>query len=65
MKVVVASDIHGFYSKWCTITNLLEKNDILAIAGDLFDTIYGSYADTDYQPDKIRSEFLDLKKKRD
>jgi len=60
MRLIVAADIHGFYSKWRKIKKLLNENDHLAIAGDLFDTRYGSYSDPDYQPDKIRQDIRNL-----
>ncbi len=40
-KLIIAGDIHGYYSAWQQITHLLSKNDTLAITGDFFDTKYG------------------------
>jgi putative phosphoesterase len=41
----------------------LNPGDTLAVAGDLFDTRYGSNG-SDYNPERIRSEFLTLKNTR-
>lgn len=59
-KLIITADIHGSLSAWSTIKGLLGPSDTLAVAGDLFDTVYGSSSDIDYQPDTIRREFLSL-----
>ncbi|MBU1340367.1 MAG: YfcE family phosphodiesterase [Proteobacteria bacterium] len=55
-KLIITSDIHGNYSSWLTIKNLLKPYDKLAVAGDLFDTRYGNYAHTDFQPESIKKD---------
>ncbi len=55
-KLIVTSDIHGSYGSWLTILSLINKGDALAIAGDLFDTKYGNYANTDFKPESIKKE---------
>ncbi len=55
-KLIITSDIHGSYSAWLTILNLMDKGDALAIAGDLFDTKYGDYSNTDFRPESIKKE---------
>jgi len=42
------------------IKKRLKPNDCLAIAGDLFDTRYGSASRPDFQPDTIKQELLAL-----
>ena len=59
-KLIVTADLHGRYSSWLTVKNLLSLNDKLAIAGDLFDTKYGDYSNPDFQPDSIRDELVSL-----
>ncbi len=58
-KLIVSADLHGCYDSWLTLKSLLGPDDTLVIAGDLFDTRYGSYDDPDFQPDDIKN---DLKK---
>ncbi|NOX35793.1 MAG: YfcE family phosphodiesterase [Deltaproteobacteria bacterium] len=55
-KLIVTADIHGSYSSWLTVKTLLNRNDGLAIAGDLFDTKYGRYSNTDFQPQSIKND---------
>ena len=43
-KLIVTADVHGSFSSWLTIKALLKNQDQLAIAGDLFDTKYGSFS---------------------
>lgn len=62
-KLVVTADIHGSYSSWLTLTELLNPDDSLAIAGDLFDTIYGNYSHVDFQPESIKKELKNFKHK--
>jgi len=54
-KFIITADIHGSYNGWLTITSLMGPQDSLVVAGDLFDTIYGSYTNADYQPEAIKS----------
>lgn len=58
-RIIVTADIHGSYTSWLTVKSLMNETDALMIAGDLFDTKYGSYADPDFQPEAIKE---DLKK---
>jgi len=58
-KLIVTADIHGSLSSWLTIKALLNPKDKLVIAGDLFDTKYGNYANADFRPEAIKQ---DLKK---
>lgn len=60
-KLIVTADIHGSYSAWLTIKDLLNVSDSLAVAGDLFDTRYGSYSNTDYSPESIKNELADFR----
>jgi len=60
-KLVVTADIHGSYSSWLTIKNILNSSDKLAIAGDLFDTKYGNFSNTDFQPETIKKELNTFK----
>ncbi len=55
-KLIITADIHGSYNSWLTIKALLKKDDSLAVAGDLFDTIYGSYSDPDFRPEAIKED---------
>jgi putative phosphoesterase len=55
-KLIVTADIHGSYSSWLTTKALLRFNDKLVIAGDLFDTKYGSFSNADFQPESIKKE---------
>lgn len=59
-KLVVSADIHGSKYAWKKITSLLTPQDGLAVAGDLFDTVYGSSMDKDFQPDYIRKDIRNL-----
>lgn len=59
-KLVITADIHGSLASWLTLKHLLSPEDKLAIAGDLFDTRYGSYSDPDFQPETIRKDFNSL-----
>jgi putative phosphoesterase len=58
-RLIITADIHGSLASWITIKSLLCKGDSLAIAGDLFDTRYGNFSNSDFQPEAIRD---DLKK---
>lgn len=59
-KLIITADIHGSYSAWQNITSVLKQGDCLAIAGDLFDTVYGSDGHPDFQPGKIKNELNNL-----
>lgn len=54
-RLFITADIHGSLSSWLTITTLLRENDSLVVAGDLFDTRYGSYGNPDFAPDQIKT----------
>lgn len=55
-RLIVTADIHGSHSSWLTIQALLKPRDTLAVAGDLFDTRYGSYSNPDFQPNFIKDD---------
>jgi len=55
-KLVVTADVHGSYSTWLTLKEILNPGDALAVAGDLFGTRYPQYGYADYQPDVILEE---------
>ena len=56
-KLIVTADVHGSLSSWRIIKNLFSsQQDKLAIAGDLFDTKYGSLSNLDFKPDVIKEE---------
>lgn len=59
-KLIVTADIHGSKRAWDKITGLLTQDDGLAVAGDLFDTVYGSAGDPDYRPDYIKKNLKKL-----
>ena len=59
-KLIVSADIHGSLNAWLTIRALAGGSDELAIAGDLFDTRYGSYSRPDFKPEAIRSDLKTL-----
>ncbi len=63
-QMLITADIHGYYSSWQTIKNLLDQKTTLVIAGDLFDTKYGNPTYHDFQPDKIKEEFKALPNKK-
>ncbi len=60
-KLIVTADVHGSLSSWLTIKALLKKEDKLAIAGDLFDTKYGNYTNTDFRPEAIKKDLNKFK----
>ena len=62
-KLIVTADIHGSFSSWLIIKALLKSQDQLAVAGDLFDTKYGSFANSDFKPDAIKDELLQFSHK--
>lgn len=55
-KIIVTADIHGSYSSWLTMKNLLGQKDQLVIAGDLFDTKYGNYSHINFKPEAIKQD---------
>jgi putative phosphoesterase len=59
-RFIITADIHGNYNSWLTLKSLLRNDDSLVIAGDIFDTRYGSYADNDFKPESIKQELLDF-----
>ncbi len=62
-RLFITADIHGSLNTWMTIKRLMEPGDSLVIAGDLFDTRYGNYSHTDFQPDFIKQEILNISQK--
>jgi uncharacterized protein len=54
MKFLITADIHGSITTWISLRSLMEKADGLVVAGDLFDTRYGSYGHPDFDPGAIR-----------
>ncbi|WP_300463070.1 YfcE family phosphodiesterase [Desulfobacula sp.] len=60
-NLFITADIHGSYGSWLTMKQLLTPNDGLAIAGDLFDTRYGNYANIDFQPESIKRDLQTFK----
>lgn len=63
-RLLITADFHGIYSVWQKILNKLAPEDILVIAGDLFGTRYPSPDSPDYQPEKIRDEYIALKNQK-
>ncbi|MBF0301406.1 MAG: metallophosphoesterase family protein [Desulfamplus sp.] len=59
-RLVVTSDVHGSYSTWLTLKDILTPEDSLAVAGDLFGTRYPIYGHADYQPERILEELKDF-----
>jgi len=64
MKLVVAADLHGDYHVWQEILNLLNKEDELAIAGDLLGDRYPPVNNSSFLPDIIAQEFRQLENKK-
>ena len=62
-RLFVTADIHGSLNTWMTIKELMEPSDCLVIAGDLFDTRYGNYSHTDFQPDFIKQGIQNISQK--
>ncbi|SCY33302.1 YfcE family phosphodiesterase [Desulfoluna spongiiphila] len=58
-QLIITADIHGHLPTWRLIKAQLKPGDGLAVAGDLFDTVYGK-SHPDYDPDTIRHEFKAL-----
>lgn len=59
-RLLVFSDLHGYFSAWLTVQAMVCPGDAVAITGDLFDTRYGSYNEPDFAPDQIRSTIAGL-----
>ncbi|WP_022663756.1 metallophosphoesterase family protein [Desulfospira joergensenii] len=59
-RLFITADVHGNFSTWLTVRALLEPGDGLVIAGDLFDTRYGSFSHPDFRPDSIRQDILSM-----
>lgn len=55
-KLIVTADVHGSLASWLTLKALLEPGDALVIAGDLFDTRYGNFANSDFKPEQIKED---------
>lgn len=55
-RLIITADIHGSYTSWLTIQALMGKKDGLIVAGDLFDTHYGSYSNPDFSPEAIKKD---------
>ncbi len=62
-RLFVTADIHGSLNTWMTIKELMEPGDSLVIAGDLFDTRYGNYSHTDFQPEFVKNEIQNISQK--
>ncbi|MDY0376333.1 MAG: YfcE family phosphodiesterase [Desulfobacterium sp.] len=58
-RLIVTADVHGSLSIWRTIRAMVKKNDILVVAGDLFDTRYGR-SGPDFKPRTIKQEIASL-----
>jgi putative phosphoesterase len=58
-RLFVTADIHGSLNTWMTIKELMNPDDSLVIAGDLFDTRYGNTS-LDFQPEFIKEELSNL-----
>ena len=59
-RLFVTADVHGSLNTWMTVRELMEPSDRLVIAGDLFDTRYGNYSYTDFQPEFIKDKIQNL-----
>ena len=59
-RLIVTADVHGSFSTWLCVKELMDENDFLAMAGDLFDTKFGNRADADFQPESIRDDLAPL-----
>ena len=62
-RLLITADVHGSYSTWITLKSLLKPDDILVVAGDLFDTRYGRRNSPDFQPNQIRDNLKEMKNK--
>lgn len=59
-RLVITADVHGSFNTWMTLKALLEPEDGLAVAGDLFDTRYGNYGSPDFVPEFIKKDLAGL-----
>ncbi len=59
-RLLVTGDIHGSYTTWLVLRELLLPEDGFVIAGDFFGTRYGNYHNEDFQPEAIRKELKAL-----
>ena len=62
-RLLITADVHGSYATWMTLKSLLKPDDILVVAGDLFDTRYGRWNSPDFQPNHIRDSLKEMKNK--
>lgn len=60
-RLIVTADIHGSFSTWLLLKELMAEDDYLAIAGDLFDTMFGNRLDTDFRPESIREDLASVR----
>ncbi len=60
-RLLITADVHGSYGTWMTLKSLLEPEDTLVVAGDLFDTRYGRWGSPDFQPHQLREDLLEMK----
>lgn len=58
-QLIITADIHGHLPTWRLIKARLKPGDGLAVAGDLFDTVYGK-SHPEFDPVTIRDEFIAL-----
>ena len=58
-QLIITADIHGHLPSWRLIKAQLKPGDGLAVAGDLFDTVYGK-TNPQFDPVTIREEFQAL-----
>ncbi len=59
-RLFLTADVHGSLSTWLTIRALAEPHDSLVIAGDLYDTRYGSFSHPDFRPESIKEDIKAL-----
>lgn len=58
-RLIVTADIHGSLSTWRAVRAMVKEDDILVVAGDLFDTRYGR-SGPDFKPQLIKQEIASL-----
>jgi uncharacterized protein len=63
MKYLVTADIHGSITTWLTLKALMKPEDVMVIAGDLFDTRYGNFSHPDFAPEAIRQDLSGMRRK--
>lgn len=63
-RLIITADIHGSIHAWMKIKSILQPDDTLVVAGDLFDTIYSSVDKPDFQPEQIKNEFKQISCKK-